>query len=336
MAYIFTKEFINSVEKTYSPFERSYIKYLATFPKLEHKRRKLEEIILNYPEDKRSEMINLIRSFEDTESIAYINELYVYGILYKHFSSINVEKPLKCIDNKTPDFFVNNSLAFEVTTLFEQTDPNEYSIIETLDEIESNIKIANFAIKNLPQSGTPVLSEIKSHFLEVFQEKEDSLYQPEKFIFYFSDGVVISGIMYRGNQRKPTVSSVASTNGINRYDTQYEVVLRRKIKSKLKKYKDLSYNNYSLILVIFDNTKWLEEEDYHKILFGEYTTDPSQQMEGRRNVLLRPNKYNCLSALLMKDSTSSDTYFFIKNPYASVRIDPYEEKIIKAFNANQS
>ena len=334
MTLIFTNEFNQLIDQPVSPFDRSYIKSLAMSPNLIPIRDRLESIIAKYPVDKRNEMINLIRSFSDIECLSRISELYVFDNLFNNFDRIDIEPPLAIIDNKTPDFWVNNSLAFEVATLFEQSDPHEYSIIETLNSIKSEVKVLLSPIRNIPRNESPKLREIRDHFVDLFQQKTN-IHQLEPFVYQSSQDILISGQLYKANVDRFTVGSIMTPYGFDDDDPDYKKSVRKTIKDKTSKYKKLSEHGYPFVLVLYNLNDNLDNEEFDEIIFGDigcYINNGQITEIRQGNMMFHPNKYTSLSAILIKDYTTANDFFLFENPYAKVPITQFRDVIIKAFN----
>lgn len=335
MPLIFTDEYIDSVSVSHWPFEGRYIKRLATDEKMGYLRKKIEDILVDYPEAKKDRMIDAIKFLSDLECRASLSELFVFGRLIKYFSNVEVEIPLDFLDNKTPDFWVENEIAFEVVSLFETTSPIEDSIIETLNSIRSRVKIMLDSIKNLPEDRLPKLKEIRNYFENLLNQNQ-SLSKPIEFIHQFSQGIVISGKLYKGEIAHSTVGAKINSALV----TPYNKSVRGRIREKIRKYKKLKTNGFPFIVVLYSYNDWLDVEDFDEILLGdmEYSVNSRTakiQNVNRKNAIFNPKRNTSLSAVLIKDHSMDDEYFLIENPHAAIKLDKYKDRIRKAFKTRE-
>ncbi|MBN2028626.1 hypothetical protein JW824_00120 [bacterium] len=339
MTVIFTKEFIDSMDKPVGLFERSYIRYLATNPNLKHLRDELEKIISIYPNEKQNGMIKCIRSFDDSQCKSHIAELRVYGILNSNFEDVQIEVPLEIVDNKTPDFWVDGTIAFEVATPFETKNVHELEIIECISRIESKTKAIIQIIGNIPNDENPKLSEIKQGFIHILNEKEN-LTRPENFEYVSpSQNIYIAGRLWPGVQKSSSVVGVFDSYEFNeKNDQDYKELVRKIIKRKLKKYKKLADQEFPLVLVIYNDIDWLDEIELDEIVNGDRcfaVNGNTLHMFRSSNMIIHPNRNRGLSAVLVRDYTTLDEYYLIKNPNALVPLGDFEEVVKIAFKTKE-
>jgi hypothetical protein len=318
MPLVFTNEFIESLKPAGNPFERAYIAQLAKDTKAAALRDRIEALLAKYPEDNRDVMITQIRSVSDIECRSNLAELYVYGNLIEHFKVVQVEPPLSFLDNKTPDFWVDDRAAFEVATLFEEDDPNYFAIVETLNSLTGNIKLILSHCTIQTPDKTPRLKPIREFFADLFAKKAD-ITKPESFL-YRSPDVIIAGNMYRGDPAHPTVGSIiksyTSSDG-----SDYQKAVRRVVKRKLAKYKKLAEAKRSLAIVLYNLNDWLDLDDFDEIFFGSVAFDVDWDTRRPNNLrregaVMNPAFNRSLSAVLVKDIGQLNRYFLIENPWA--------------------
>lgn len=334
MSLIFTDDFLQKVGNSSNHFEREYVRFLAKNPKMATLRQQLEDIIVNYPEAKRNEMITNLRSFDDIQCQSRISELIIFDKLAKVFHDLEVEPVLAEVDGRTPDFWIPGRVAIELFTIFDKTNPHEDSIIETLNTIRSSVKIIMLSIKNIGDD-SPKMGEIRDYFIKLFEQKE-GITALEPFYYKTNQGIIISGFLHKGNVDHPTVSGVWSTYGSTEGDPDYKKIVRGRIKGKLKKYKKLVNSNIPIVVIIANRNTWIDEKDYDEILFGDEQfnfnpNDVSNFWVTRTDVFLRRDQHTSLSAVLIEDNTNYGTYFLIENPFARVNVDSIRSEIRSAF-----
>ena len=333
--YIFTEDFINSIKKPSENFERKYIYFLSTQDRLADRRDRLERIVNTYPNDKIDKIVARIKSEDDETSRSAIHELFVYEKLFKGFTNIEVEPNKSIFGNLTTDFFVDNSIIFEVTTKFEKTNPKYSEIYETINKINCNYIVSITNIQNLPKESLK-LSEIENRFRKLFDSTLKSNLH-NTFSLKTSQNVLIEGIIYYSKKEHSTVGSIMDGYEINELDSTNHAV-RRSIIKKNSKYKPIVDKGFPLIVVIYNRSGYLTDEHWDEIIYGniEFQIEPTSRRiinEIRKNALLQPSKNTSLSGILFRDYDGITEFAFVKNPYAKIRIDTIENKILTAFNA---
>lgn len=331
MAKIFTNEFVESLDDTRNYFERKYIEILSTKEDFKSFREKLEKIILTVPENIRQTFINKIRSYKDTHCLSAISELIIFEGLNKEFNCVEFETRLEQIDGKTPDFWVDKSIAFEVATIFEQLNPFEYELAETLNKIHnSNIKVMLGVVWNIPPKSQPKLKRIKKYFEELFKNNQN-IKELTPFFHRTEEGIILRGYLYKGDVRHQTVGRVTHSYGFREDDINYKKIARKRIQDKLRKYKKLSDEGFPVIVVIFNRVDWIlsDEKFWDETIFGDIKNNR------RTNILVTPDKNTSLSAVIVRDSMNENGSFLIKNPFAKVKIDHIQRKIEGAFKTKE-
>lgn len=331
MTNVFTDEFKSNFDSSDSPYNGSFIKNLTINEKLIELRNRIEDMIGKYPKEKKSTIIENIRSFNEIISRSNLSELYTYNILYNNYQSVEVEKPLDFVNNKTPDFWVDQNKAFEVFSTFETDNPIEYAIHETINAISTERKIILGPIKNLSDEIYPKLSEIRHYFLGLLNREPNSK-DPEPFIKRFSQGFILSGKLYKGNKRHTTIG--AKIGGVIT-NTGYISSVRKRIKDKISKYSGISKSGYPLIIVIYNYNDFLDNNDIYTVLFGdeihEVDMNTGKVTISHKNGLIRKDINTSLSSILVRKRGSLDEYHLVNNPFARVQLGKHEEKIIKSF-----
>lgn len=331
MTYVFTDEFKSKFDSSDSPYNGSFIKNLTINENLKGLRRRIEDVIVEYPKEKRSTIIENIRSFSEIISRSNLSELYTYEILYKNYKSVEVEKPLDFVNYKTPDFWVDQNKAFEVFSSFEEDKPIEYAIHETINSIKTERKIILGPIKNLSDEYYPKLSEVRDYFLELLSEGPNSK-KPEPFFKRFSQGFILSGRLYKGNKKHATIG--AKIDGVVT-NTGYISSVRKRIKNKISKYSGVSKSGYPLIIVLFNYIDYLDNDDIDAVLFGDEINQVDLNTRrwtiSRKNTLIQKGKNTSLSTILVRKKGSLDEFHLINNPFARVPLGNHEKKVIKSF-----
>lgn len=347
MAYIFTPEFLQSIDDSTNAFERNDIARIALLEGDNPKqyRELLESYIAQYPVDKRDPLIELIRSPSDIESKAARAELIVFGLLISLYKKVDVEPAIKDIfslpeeltefGQKTPDFIADNKVVFEVASIFEAPDPIEQSIIETINTIDGGTHIFNLRIVNHLPDKNPRLSKIKDL---VSAQLEKHTGEPlEPFVLNSPEGIVISGYMYTGDPSHATVGGTISSYGFSDNEKEYVNAIRNNpISKKIRKYRFLSKIRIPHVLVIYNYNDWLDPEDFDDIFFGDKEYHVSLSANSidsvtRRNSILQPQKNTSLSAVLIRNYRTRDGFYLLENPWAEVHLGDHLSDIRKAF-----
>lgn len=338
MPHIFTDAFLATIDSEPAPFEGSLIKRVAlpNEAQLSGRRDDLEARISAYPDPLREELAGRIRSFDDDESLAAQAELDVHGVLRTEFNPIDVEPTLAIVGGKTPDFWVENGIAFEVASLFARGIPVETKLIEVLNSEPSRVKVFGLRVHNVPTEKYPKISEARARIHNAF-----AAYNGEKGLDPFHvktrDGMHITGYLYLGDPTHPTVGGTLGAYGFHEEDPNYrQSVRKRVIQKKYGKYKALANQGFPLILVIHNFNAWLDSEDFDQIFFGdvEYRYDEATDKYtiARRDVIFGPSHYRGFSGALVRSPASDEGYYLVKNPFATVPLDPLEERLTRAFN----
>jgi len=335
MSLVFTDDFKKKFEPDDSPYDGSFIKKLTLNENLSFLRNRIEKAIAKYPQNKRTTMIDNLHSFSEIICRSSLSELYTFDILHKNYDVVNVEKPLNFVNNKTPDFWVNENLVFEVLSTFEEEKPKEGAIKEAINSIKTNYKIVLGPIKRLTENEYPKLSEVREYFLKLL--KDDSrLNSLKSFQHKFSQGFVLSGKIYRGKKEHATVGAEISGAVIN---NNYISSVRNRIEKKVKKYSDVSKSDFPFIVVLFNYNDFLGFEDILSVLFGDekysVNMDTLKEWYWRENSMIQENKNTSLSAILVRKKSTLDEFYLYENPYARVPIDSHVDKIITAFKAER-
>lgn len=337
---IFTDDYISTIQIPANPLERRFSTLLASKDYFKPIRERLEAIISKYPNSHKQTIINNIRSEDDETCQEAISELYVFDCLSNEFNPIEIEPQLPYLlgNQKTPDFWVENNSIFEVATIFYKYDPLELDIVETLNTIQSPIKLMLDVIRNKPNH-QPRLSVIKKEFDGLLKSKK-GITKIEDVFLKSKTGISFSGQICKGDINHPTVGRVTHSYGFDEDDTDYKNTARNVIRNKLKKYSNITNLGHPLIVVIYNRNDFLEYNDWEEIAFGdrEYLfNQESATIKGglRKHSIIQPNANTSLSALLVKDLTRPYGYILIKNPYAKTTIDSIQARIEKAFQTRE-
>ena len=343
MSKIFTNEYIKSITQS-NFFERGFAGLMATNSYFKDLREKLEKIISKIPEEEVGNYILKLKSTNDIECLSAVSELFIFERLSSQFSDVEIEMPIKIIDNKTPDFWVDKEYKFavEVATVFEQINPLEYEIIETLNNIESEIKIMLSTIWNIKGRKEQIkLKKIKQQFESLFEENKN-ITELKPFNIQTDEGIILRGKLYKGNKSHSTVGSRNHSYGFDIEDPDYKKIVRKRILQKLRRYKKLTTNEIPLIVVLYNRVSWINEiRDWDEIIYGdkEYifkTNSLEVEKISRRNTVIGPDKNTTLSAIVTNNLLEKDTYFYIENPYARAKVNgALKNKLLKAFNAKE-
>jgi hypothetical protein len=338
MPLIFTDAFLATIGSEPAPFEGSLIKRIALSgdPALSDRRHDLEGKMSAYPEPLQEELAGRTRSFDDDESLAAQAELDVHGILRTEFDPIEVEPALAAVGGKTPDFWVERGIAFEVASLFERNVPVEAKIIEALNSEPSKVKVFGLRLHNIPTDKYPKISEARARIRDAFVGYSGAK-ALDPFHVQTRDGMHITGYLYLGDPAHPTVGGTIGAYGFHEDDPNYrQSVRKRVIQKKYGKYKALANLGFPLILVMHNFNAWLDPEDFDQIFFGdvEYRYDEAADKHtvARRDVTFGPGHYRGLSGALVRSPASAEGYYLVKNPFATVPVDPLEERLSRAFN----
>ena len=342
MNLVFTEEYISSIPDPSEHFERGFSTLLATNPYFSELRERLERIVHSLPKNYKPRFINNLKSTKDKTCLSSISELFVYEKLVLEFNPVEIETTLEIVDNKTPDFWVENNVAFEVATLFEKIVPYEYDIIEALNEIESDIKLMLGGIWNIKDKNKSLkTSKIKSQFEELFRNNSE-ITKLTPFVIHTEEGVILKGNMYKGKREHSTVGSISHSHGFDVQDPNYKKTARKSILKKLRKYKKLTEAGLPLVVVIYNRVDWITDvESWDEILYGdkefEFKPNTTETLTiKRRGGIISPNKNTTLSSILIRDITTKDGYYFIDNTYARTPLDAdLKSRIIKSFDGKE-
>jgi len=321
---IFTKDYIASIRNPGNPFERKYIFLLSTHPYLKHLRERIDLIFTKYPEEKRSTLINKIKSENDIDCFSAISELFVFEILNDNFEQVDVETPLPIINNATPDFWVDNSIAFEVATIFNIDDPFESEIYEAFNQIHSNFRTIIYEINN-PSHIQPTISEIKNEFQKLINSNSElSIGDYKDFEIIVKNNIRIIGKLFKSGKNKNTVVGTSMSYDYSKEQTiLYENRIRNRIREKLLKYGKLTKKGIPFVAVIYDRTDLYFDKFWQELIFTG------------NNKIFNPNFNTSLTALLIKDYDTGYNYKLAKNPYARQKLGTLEEKIKAAFTTRE-
>jgi len=338
---LFSTDFLSQFHQPGNPFERSYIKLLSTKESLQPNRDRIEHLLSLYPDSDRGRIISLIQSFDDIECFSALAELYTFENIYKIDSSLAIEPQIADADDRTPDF-VTHDFVFEVASLHKKGNSKYFSIIETINTIDTEYKVIIRDIANIPEDGFPKLREIREKFISLFNELESINNPYDAFHIVSSQGIAIYGIVYKANRGYAVVQSIFENYGLNGEEEQYRKSIRKTIKKKIKKYKGVVHAYKKLIIVLYNYNDWLDEEDFIEILFGDEVLvidgpNPGDYHIEKRNVLLRPDQHRSVSAILVKKYSTPNDYILIENPYAEKSLNTNEIETIKTnFNCSSS
>ena len=331
MNIIFTDEFVSTLRKG-KYFERKQIELISTSPNSERFRNQLEKIIKKFPSGKRDELINKIRSLDDETSLAAISELLAYEFIQRLFdkNSIQIEPVLKEVDNKTPDFFVENEMVFEVTTLFEKINTSWHDIVETINTIKTDFRVM-LSVNNIPADKRIKLKEIKNQFIKLFEDNRE-LEQIKNFNFQSKEGVILSGTISKGKTGNPTVGAVSTSYGFNSPDTiDYVKTARKKINKKISKYKKITNFGYPLVIIVYNSNKWIHDYEWDEIIYGDDVNNLNEENDEKvekrkRNGIIIPHKSSSVSAILISSRNEPGKFLFFCNKNAK---QPLSKEIIQ-------
>lgn len=336
---IFTPEFISSLNDSGAAFERHEIARLAKARRAGPFRLRLEDAARAWPTDKRGPLIGRIQSLSPTESWSAVSELLVHELLLKEFADVQVEPPLPELGGKTPDFVVRScDMAVEVATVFEQTDVQAQIIIETINGITSGTKIMNLTIRGTTGTSNPRLSEIRQEVGKILASY-NAASALQAFQFVASDGVSLSGLLYKGCPEHPTVGGVLGQYVADSGEPGYNAAIRKNVlASKSKKYRSLAHSaNMRLVVALYCRNDWLDEIDFAEILFGdeEFLVDQGGVCRMvRRNPFFRADRNRSVSAVLVRSAPLDPKWILVNNPFACVSLGTVQARLERAFSAH--
>lgn len=337
MPHIFIEKFMAEIGAEPAPFEGAAIKRIALAQdgRPAERRADLEAKIAAYPEAIREELAGRIRSFVDDESFAAQAELDVHDLLCREFKHVEVEPALEMVGGKTPDFWVEDHVAFEVASTFAHGSAVEVELVKALNSVPSPVKIFALRVRNIPEGKYPKISDARNRV-----RAEMAAYPGEPALKPFHvrtrDLMDVTGYFYRGDPTHPTVGGVIDSHGFGPDDPNYRQAVRKNVvQVKHRKYKQLADHGRHLVLVFQNYNAWLDPEDFEQILFGDveyrYEEATGHYTLVRRDVVFGPGHYRALSAALLRDPAGG--YYLAENPYAAVPLGPVRERVMKAFSA---
>ncbi len=321
---IFTEEFIAKIKKPSKSFERKYINFLSTEPDLLHLRKKIDQILTKYPEDKRTKLIKDIKNENDSICFSALSELFVFEVLCNNFEKVEVQIPLPNLNNLTPDFWVDDSLAIEVATIFNIVDPFENEIYEAFNQVRTNFKTIIYEINNASHN-QPKLSEIKNEFIKLLNiNSELQIGNIIDYKIITKNNISIIGKLFKSKDKNNTVAGTSMKFDFSEVQTiLYQKRISGRIREKLLKYGKLTHQGIPLIVVIYDKTDLYFDTFWNDLL----SNGPKR--------IFNPRFNTSLTALLIKDYDTGYDYKLAKNPYARVKLGGLEDKIQKAFGTRE-
>ncbi|MBH8557913.1 hypothetical protein [Hymenobacter negativus] len=345
---LFTPELMSAVKRTEHQHYKNYFQYLIQEPGLEPVRQQLEEDLQAYPSERISKTLGEIKSQDKKQSISAIAEVQAFRRLKKAFTTVEIEKPLEIVGGKTPDFWVDDALAFEVFAVFDEAPSQQHEIISAINQIISDVKVViriDFSPdEEVDDEGKPIKqkninfkpTEIKKAFIELFQKHPTPTFN-EPFFLRFRDGLIISGYFWPlpSNYGGPTVFSVIESYSSNDESKDYIKSIRKRLQSKLSKYKSLTEEGIPLVVILYNKNHWIQSQDITEVLYGTPTSfyDGEKIIEGpTKDGIIRINQNRALSAVLIKQDDVNTPFKLIENPHARAPLsEELKAKIITAF-----
>jgi hypothetical protein len=335
---IFDDAFLKSLDGPGAAFERGKIVRTAKYKGAQEFRDRLELAVADYPQLRRDALIGRIRSLGDVESLSAISELLVYDNLRREFGEVEVERPFECVGGKTPDFFVPSSnLVVEVATLFETPDPNLAAIIETANTLSSTTKILMFCARRLPPDENPRLSEVRDALSPILADY-DGTRAMESFWCRTPQGIELSGVLIKGKIEHPVVAGTYGARGFGGDDSYNSTIRRNVLKAKVKKYRGLAGEGIRLILALYSQNSWLDEDDFDAILFGdeEYIDTEGEGLRClRKNAFITPDHNCALSGVLIYSPRFDSNWYLVPNRFAAVPLGDASVPLQRAFGAKE-
>jgi hypothetical protein len=336
---IFDDAFLSTLDGQGAAFERGRIARTAKLPAAKDFRDRLEAAVADYPVKQRPALIGRIRSLADIESLSAISECFVYAHLRCEFGKVEVERPFASVQGKTPDFFVPDlNLAVEVASLFDSPDPNYTAVIETINTLRSTSKVVMFRARHLPRDENPRLSEVKAALSPILDDY-DGTTPFEWFSCRTPQGIELSGALIKGKIEHAVVGGTYDSQGSSAGQSGYNASIRQGVlKDKVKKYRGLATAGTKLLLVLYSQNNWLDEDDFDEILFGEeeYVEDEKSQFRShRRQAFITPNHNRALSGVIIYSGLFREKWLIVPNQYATVPLAEAVAPLQRAFGAMQ-
>ncbi|MBE7556684.1 MAG: hypothetical protein HS126_37010 [Anaerolineales bacterium] len=343
MHFVFDSQWVEDLKARYQQlpnYRRPRLYYLATQPKLEEERRKIEQWVAQTPISNQEILIKRLRNPD--QFFTTYNELVVGDLLRQCGHQLEYEKRF---GSKTPDWYIaaKNELSgfvVEVATIFPtkqlQAEMQSWDELRyRLGEIEhyfhlwlSSPSQASLAGKKIKPIVQFVKEWLNTFDPKVTRQSHEITYQDGKLQIKFA-------LIPRKTEHKKAVEVAGPTF------TQWVNVelLRDTISKKLKKYREVKDMNIPLVVAIVPTfSAGFDEETLLDALFGQEQMQLSmyddeivdtQMTRDRRGIIAprfqdgQPVVFNTsLSAVLWLQDTQEFKAKIVHNPYASNPIPP--------------